>query len=105
MLIEEIRVGEKYKVKAPNASGWYVVKEIRMPEDKDKSPEIIVKGKEAFIRTLSAEMLIANKKPQQKKIISAGSKEVFDCGDGMKLNVEEITYWPAWGARGRPRKS
>ena len=101
-----VKVGHKYKVKAPGVrdSGHYEVREIR--PNKRGQWEVIAKHEhDPHTRIfLDTQFLQEQPKKGKKVIVSEEGELVHSYNDGVELVIEEVSYWPNWGRRGRPAK-
>lgn len=106
MLLEEIEVGKEYVVRAINSDGSYVVNQIRQ---RNGTTEIIAKstkGNEAHSRTFLPEQILKLKEKASKaQNIVSETLEIVNEINGYPIGIENITYWPEYKKRGRPRKN
>lgn len=109
-LLERVEVGKAYKINSVNCGDkYFTIKNIKL-NPKSERYEVTAKADgDAHSRTFYLEEILVekekNKKTSQAKhIVSTEGEVVIDFGD-QQLVVENVTYWPEWGKRGRPRKS
>jgi dihydrodipicolinate reductase len=109
-LLDRVEIGKAYKVNSVNCGDkYYTVKAIKLNQKSERYEVTAKADSDAHSRTFYLEEILVEKERNKKvttakKIISEEGEVIIDFGEGVQLVMENVSYWPEWGARGRPRK-
>lgn len=108
-LLDRVEIGKAYKVNSANCGDkYFTIKAIKLNQKSERYEVTAKADGDAHSRTFYLEEILVEKEKNKKsslakRIISTEGELIHDFGD-VQLVMEDVSFWPEWGARGRPRK-